>query len=337
MTFGKRLKRAGAAATLLALMGAGLVLSPAQAATDITVEVGAKAVGAEVNKANELLYSRSKNDGDNRYQIAYEGTVDMRSTWREYSQARTGYILSQMLKGFTRAQAIERWQRFYMIGGFEIGFTVDPQYVQVDPSFVTPEAVQSRYEEANDTLFTDYMICSKVTYDAATGKYTAYFQLGEDAAKGVQVKEMDRKEAQPSSLSILTPQNALSVKQSDFEPGKSFVMTNPRVEGSIDLDQLRADQLPLNFEGTGPDVTIKMVDTYVASYGFQSQTSGLTLPPEVLDLVPASMEDVAPGTALTPKNPDPAVVEADGGQWEFIGWDPATQTVTDQNVNFVGN
>lgn len=79
-----------------------------------------------------------------------------------------------------------------------------------------------------------------------------------------------------------------------------------------------------------------------AKYEFQSATPGMSLPDEVLDLLPKDADVYAPGATLSAIAPTKRVAEVPGGTWTFKGYDresavaDATTADSEGNVTFVG-
>lgn len=79
-----------------------------------------------------------------------------------------------------------------------------------------------------------------------------------------------------------------------------------------------------------------------AKYEFQSSTPSMSLPDEVLNLLPKDADVYAPGATLSAIAPTKRVVEVPGGTWTFKGYDresavaDATTADSEGNVTFVG-
>lgn len=338
----RTLHRASGLTLVAALLVAGglSVASPAQAATGVTVSISTRATGAEIESTNGVLYfdSAKGDTADTAYQIAYEGTLDMATVWSNYEFARSFYIATQILKGMSHDQATERWERFEVVGGFEIGFTVDPAYTTVDPAFMSCDTLQQQYELQNSGDFPKLMTCQSVTYDGATGAYVAKFATVHTDGSPTTTKELDAAAAQPAKLLLSTPQGSLFVQQSDFVPGESFSMINPYVKGSLTLKELFVNQLPINFaSNSAAAVPLEMVHTYNANYAFASATGGKELPAGVLELQPRRQTSVKDGETVTAPQPaSTMVLDGDRGTWLFDGWQPPSATAAGGDLAFVG-
>ena len=79
-----------------------------------------------------------------------------------------------------------------------------------------------------------------------------------------------------------------------------------------------------------------------AKYEFQSATPGMSLPDDVLNLMPEDTKAYATNDTLSAIAPDKRVVEVSGGTWTFKGYDresvvaDATTADSEGNVTFVG-
>lgn len=74
--------------------------------------------------------------------------------------------------------------------------------------------------------------------------------------------------------------------------------------------------------------------SYTVTYAFQSGTSDMELPREVMDLLPRQ-DSVLHGDATTNPTLSPTRVGVSGGYWEFDGWTGGT-TSAKENVNLIG-
>ena len=336
-----------AAAIAAAVVGAPAVLAtpPAHAATEITVDVKSSAVGAEIESTGGILYYNSlyEEQGSGAYQIGYLGEMDMSRVWNQYTSARSGYIFSQILKGYTRPEAIERWERFKLHGGFDMGFTIDPAYVSVDAGFVTCDALQPIFAAQNPGRFADLMTCQAVSFDPATGAYLAKFETKTADGEWASTKAYDNASARPNTVIMPTPEAALYVEYSKFQADEDFFMTKPFVEGTVDVDQLFVKQLPVNFkskdhtdepDGSGAGVRLSMEMTYDTDFAFEALADGRELPEGVTSQLPPKARMGVNGSTVTP--PQLAPVEVDQGHWAFVGWNPPSQKIAGENLTFVG-
>lgn len=317
-------------AAILVICLMALPMQPARAATAVPIEVTTSSTGGEVVDGNRLFYHSDRNNTDDPYQIRYQGTLDMTQVWSNYQLLRIVYIV---FGGNTEAQ----WQNLVMVGEWEIGFDVDPSRVSVDPTFLTAENLNNTIIAQNPgTAFPEYMRAYEVTYDQSSGQYRAKFRLEENGTPGVRAETLDNSANRPASLTLTTPANALFVTQEDFEVGESFTMTNAFVRGELDITTLFVPQLPLTFDSTGADVTITMVDSYSASYRYQATAGAPDLPQEILDTLPATQSNFGPTQVVTSSSPTTTSVETRFGTWTFQGWEPATHTIADADVEFLG-
>lgn len=74
--------------------------------------------------------------------------------------------------------------------------------------------------------------------------------------------------------------------------------------------------------------------SYSVTYAFVSGTAGQSLPAGVLVQTPASAS-VLSGTTVTPASTFSNVRDG-AGRWTFSGWSPASQSVTEGDVSFIG-
>ena len=327
----------GAIAALTVGAAAPLAVPPAaQADTNVSVAIEAIAVGEDI-VGGTLRYDPAKHKSGTPYQIGYEGRLDMGMVWTNYKAARSVFVFKKILEGNTAAEAQALWGAKTLEGSFEINFTIDPSVVSVDPSFISPEAVQKRYEEGNPgTPFTQYMKATDVSYDPNSGEFRARFQLQQNGTPGVLAGDIDQPAAQPKSLRITSPHEAFHIMPDDFVPGRSFTATSPQISGSVTIAAMYLPQLPINFSGTAGPVSLEMVNTHAASYAFESATPTLSLPATVTALLPNDGARYADGETATPVTPSTTGVEADGGRWVFDGWDVPSVTIAGHDVRFTG-
>ena len=139
--------------------------------------------------------------------------------------------------------------------------------------------------------------------------------------------------------------------------GEPDDVTNKRIDGwyvddesSRYVDQSkdeRQEYLGYATIGSGDEVCLiaagsGSLSEFRAKYEFQSATPGMSLPDEVLDLMPKDADVYAPGATLSAIAPAKRVVEVPGGTWMFKGYDresavaDATTADSEGNVTFVG-
>lgn len=96
-------------------------------------------------------------------------------------------------------------------------------------------------------------------------------------------------------------------------------------------EQIHLSQSDVTFTGTWLWTALPV---YTVSYTFVSGTSGRALPSGVLAKLPMPSSGVE-GDVCTPQESFRAFHMLEG-TWRFSGWDKASQTITDQNLTFVG-
>lgn len=87
--------------------------------------------------------------------------------------------------------------------------------------------------------------------------------------------------------------------------------------------------------GFGSVVTNKKSE-FGVSYEFQSSTTGMELPQEVLDLLPTDSEQYEKDTKVKPASPSQTTVNVDGGYWTFDGYTASEATISNADVTFIG-
>lgn len=299
---------------------------------DITVtsEAYAPDGAGHVTPSGGFLYDPSRGDtAADAYPIAYRGILDMTQVWSDYQTFRTLWLFAN---GFD----VDRYQNTKTFSGeFVISFTVDTSVVEADTSFVSCSFVQSAMATQNPgTQFGDIMRCQTATFDPVTGVFTATFKLGFADGSPVYGRDLDNPDYRPDTLTLTTPPQALYVPQSNFEPGRTFVMTNPTVTGWMQMDAFYVG-MPLTFDDIGADVPLTMYPTYSASYSFVACEAGETLPSAVTDLTPATEYMYVDGTVVTGPTPTSTSVPGDRGVWTFQGWD-STPTINGEDVTITG-
>jgi len=233
-----------AGAVILGILAAG---APAHAATTIEVQPTAALTGEQVT-GTALKYDPRKNDNTNPYRIGYEGTLPMGAVWGQYGWAKSAYVMSQVRKGVSLAEARNRWASKTIVGEITVSFTLESSKVQVSQDLTTPEALQATYEELNrGTDFTNLMRVKTVTFNPETRTYQATFGLTENGEAGVKAARLDAASARPNVVRLSTPHAALTLKQSDFVPGTTLQMSGGRIEGSVSVAAMYVSQLPIVF------------------------------------------------------------------------------------------
>lgn len=336
----KSLRARVSAAVALALSAVliGVGATPAQAAaTPVPITVTADAYATDgsgqITSTNDFLYDSAKGEdatGPNAgYQIAYRGNLDMTSVWSAYSGFRTLWLF---LNG--RDQA--RWAAKTFSGTWNISFKVDTSVVSSNPDFVTCDVLQAEIIAQNPgTRFGEFMQCTSVAYDDATGTYSAKFALIDDTNPDGKVTGATLDANQPATLHLTTPPGAFYVKQSAFEAGKTFSMTEPHVDGEMTMDYFYTG-MPLTFNDTGDPVNLTMKETHDAVFSFASATPGATLPAEVEALVPPRDTMILDGETVTPPVLTTTSVTVATGVWNFVEWTPAFATMAGADIPFVG-
>ena len=135
-------------------------------------------------------------------------------------------------------------------------------------------------------------------------------------------------------------------------------VTNKRIDGwyvddesSRYVDQSkdeRQEYLDYATIGSGDEVCLiaagsGSLSEFHAKYEFQSATPGMSLPDDVLNLLPKDADVYAPGATLSAIAPAKRVVEVPGGTWTFKGYDresvvaDASTADSEGNVIFVGS
>lgn len=237
--------KANAAFVLAMLLAFGGLESPitVKAETNVGLATDVSADGEEINGGKELIYDAAKNDTNMPYYVSYINELDMGTVWSNYGLAKAFYFLNY---SFTD------WPTKMIDGQFKVSFKIDPNYVSVNPDFVSTTAVQQQYEKDNaSTTFTNFVRCYDVTYNNKTGVFTADFKLQTDGKDGMLVKTLDAPEARPAKFRFTTPKGAFYVKQSNFKEGESFVMAESRISGEFNMRATSSPYLPLKFNGSG--------------------------------------------------------------------------------------
>jgi len=232
-------------------------------AVPINLTADISADGEEVNGGKELVYDADKNDTDSPYKVSYTGKLSMGTVWSNFNTLKTLY---KLMLGATE----EQWKAGRVTGDFKMSFTIDSDYVSVNPAFITKEAVQAQYELNNaGSDFVNYMRCYDASYDDTTGIFEALFRLETDGTTGILAGILDEASFRPANLIFSTPDDAFFVKASDFVAGESFIMTNPHVSGSIDMPSVNLPSvLPVTFNGTGMEAVELTMETS-KTFGFK--------------------------------------------------------------------
>lgn len=282
-----------------------------------------------------------------KYLVSYRGTLPMDQVvakWNELKQA--GKDMTALFGMANRFDGL--FNALKLTGTFEFSFKVDPNAVDVDPAVLTDfNAWKTAYEAANaGTMFPQHMILDTTkppTY--VDGKITVYYTLKQDLTAG----ELDTDYQTLKELNIDSPAGLLSVKQSYFKDilnstGKSFIATEPRVEGKFNTPTTSVGGMlgaavtgamngyfPITFDQS--DATSSAPVTSYVTFGIKPQyastVAGEMLPQEVMDTLPATMVGMidpmplggpAQGTTVMAMNPTTHESE----KWEFQGWPTAS-------------
>lgn len=225
-----------------------------KADTIIYPNVSISIFGEEIIASNEneynLIYDAEKNDSDNPYHISYQAELDMLKVWNNYQTLKFLYLIGN---------SEEQWREKNMQAEWVISGIVDKDYVTVDANMLTKEACQARFEELNaDTDFFKYIKCYSSEYNQSTGEWVAKFRLETDGKEGALAYLFET--IQPSSLKFTTPYGMLYVKQSDFREEKSFLTTEMKLTGSLTIEHMYFNSLPIKFSSPSVSKTVNMVN-----------------------------------------------------------------------------
>ena len=91
-----------------------------------------------------------------------------------------------------------------------------------------------------------------------------------------------------------------------------------------------------SFEGTWVYTVYEDYPTYDVIHTFVSGTDGMTLPQEVMDLLPENLTDIKDGSKVNPTAPTQTEVKVEGGKWIFKNWDADEKRISRANQTFVG-
>lgn len=144
--------------------------------------------------------------------------------------------------------------------------------------------------------------------------------------------------ALPQSVTDLLPAD-----QTDIPTGTLATPTDP-AQKAVELDEGT-----WHFKGWDPETAvIHEQDTnftgswefiakeYTITHHFVSGTEGDALPQNVLELLPADQTGKTKGSIVTPTPLTQNQVIVADGTWNFMGWEPASATVENENIPFTG-
>ena len=78
-------------------------------------------------------------------------------------------------------------------------------------------------------------------------------------------------------------------------------------------------------------------ETYAVLHEFLSGTAGMTLPDEVMKMLPTDQAGLVDGEEVLPGAIEEAEVKVDGGTWIFQGWDAEKKVISGEDLMFIGS
>ena len=185
----------------------------------VSAELSSSGAGDTVISGGNLLYDANKNDTTNPYRITCDMTLDLQSFWGTHD-------LVNMI-----SSSNPMWEKVY----FNFGFStlLDTNLVDVDESELTIAAVQAKFSAMNvhGGDFADAVRVRTVTYNSATGKLEiiASFESS-PGVFNVDKADFDLIISRPTFLTLGTPDNAISIKQSNYTNGQGHVSQSSHID-----------------------------------------------------------------------------------------------------------
>lgn len=126
-------------------------------------------------------------------------------------------------------------------------------------------------------------------------------------------------------------------KDAGFEVNYSLVRPDPN---STTGEMLSEDTSTFNtrFLKNGDTVSVTMTNSalFAAHFEFVSADPSLTLPDEVMALLPADLQGLKMGADVSAPVLETTSISSPVGTWTFEGWTPATHTMGTEDVTFTG-
>ncbi|MCR0155791.1 SHIRT domain-containing protein [[Clostridium] innocuum] len=109
---------------------------------------------------------------------------------------------------------------------------------------------------------------------------------------------------------------------------------------SWDKTEVQNIEGPVTFTGTWEfikdEAVVPVPDSYKVVYSFKSETEGLELPKEVLELLPVDDGEYVDGTKVKPLELGITEVKVNGGKWVFKNWDKDEEIINGEDITFIG-
>lgn len=188
------------------------------------------------------------------HSVQIGGTLHMNGVWSSYNLARTGYIGKQVLEGNSWSQAEKQFHTKSLVGSWTYSFQINPKVVTVNETILkSTDAWQEAFRQgtgADGAAFFDYMHCTGVDYDKATGLVTVRYAINEKGTGMVSTKTIDKAAgAKPKYIKAYSPEGAFTIHAENMKKGATAVYGNASFQGEIDMSPWMAIAFPLRYKG----------------------------------------------------------------------------------------
>lgn len=204
------------------------------------------------------------------HSVQIGGTLHMNGVWSSYNLARTGYIGKQVLEGNSWSQAEKQFHTKSLVGSWTYSFQINPKVVTVNETILkSTDAWQEAFRQgtgADGAAFFDYMHCTGVDYDKATGLVTVRYAINEKGTGMVSTKTIDKAAgAKPKYIKAYSPEGAFTIHAENMKKGATAVYGNASFQGEIDVSPWMAIAFPLRYKGevVQPNLTLGVEDAQV--------------------------------------------------------------------------
>lgn len=204
------------------------------------------------------------------HSVQIGGTLHMNGVWSSYNLARTGYIGKQVLEGNSWSQAEKQFHTKSLVGSWTYSFQINPKVVTVNETILkSTDAWQEAFRQgtgADGAAFFDYMHCTGVDYDKATGLVTVRYAINEKGTGMVSTKTIDKAAgAKPKYIKAYSPEGAFTIHAENMKKGATAVYGNASFQGEIDMSPWMAIAFPLRYKGevVQPNLTLGVEDAQV--------------------------------------------------------------------------
>ena len=279
-------------------------------------------------------YALTKTVAGNK--TTWHPTTDTNGAWREYNvsgfavrsetnamhfesttTAGSGSLFGFYVEAPKAPQKQVSTATVQALAGEEIGYTAQFTVPTPGKDVIGPLSSLKMIESFDDRL--DFQSLT-VKFDGKTLASSEYT-----------VEKAGQKVTVTVATKYLTAANAGKVFTIDYKTktNANILQNRSAIENQVSQE---ADNIP------APSNTVTTSVLFKKTHEFRSGTTDKSLPPEVLNLLPAEQNGLANGTTVTPDQPkgNKTKVSVADGNWTFQSYDKSSETIQDKDAHFIG-